>query len=83
MMAAAGAGTVASKTISAWVDISAFSNTAVGVKGSSYEIQVHLGDESLVFPAGKPASGITIIAKASHYRIVNTGKHQLEFIGFA
>ena len=70
---------VAGNTESAWVDTSAISNIAVGVKGSSYQIQLHLGTDTHVFPAGKPASGITIVAKAAAIRVANTGNSNLTF----
>lgn len=71
--------TVAAKTQGEWVTPAGELNIAVGVKGSSYEIQVHLGTNTMPFPAGKPASGITMIAKCSQLRVNNTGNYELSF----
>jgi len=54
-------------------------NIAVGVRGSSYEIQLHLGTDTHVFSAGKPYNGITMIAKASQIRVINKGKADLNY----
>ena len=70
---------VAGGETSDWVSTDAISNIAVGVKGSSYQIQLHLGTATHIFPAGKPASGITIIAKAAAVRVTNTGTSALSF----
>ena len=70
---------VAGGATSNWVDTSGSTNIVVGVKGSSYQIQFHLGTDTHIFPAGKPSSGSTVIAKAAFIRVVNTGTSALNF----
>lgn len=71
--------TVPARSNSAWVDTSAITNIAVGVRGSSYDIQLHLGTATHLFAAGRPANGVTIIAKAAAIRVQNTGNAELAF----
>jgi len=71
--------TVAGNDESLWIDTSGSTNIVVGVKGSSYQIQFHLGTDTHIFPAGKPSSGSTVIAKAAFIRVVNTGTSALNF----
>jgi len=70
---------VTAGTVGAWTDTSAITNIAVGVRGSSYEIQLHLGTDTHVFSAGKPYNGITVIAKAAAIRVINKGKADLNY----
>ena len=71
--------TVAANTVGNWVDTVDILNIAVGVRGSSYEIQLHLGTDTHIFNAGKPYNGVTVIAKANEIRVVNSGNAELTF----
>ncbi len=70
---------VAGKTAGEWEDITGATNVVVGVKGSSYMIQVHLGTEAVAYNTLKPVNGTTQIAKAAAFRVVNNGNSILNY----